>query len=164
MHLWQRRRRQRAAGCSAAPKMDTWVENLFLNKQTLVSVAQCSELNISEKSQILAMAEPMPGCKLFVGNITERVQKHQLRSRFGEFLLVCLFVCLVGCLLIKPDRTNAKISAQVRLWEIWPGEWGFHWTRLWIHHFWQTRVKQRILNTINWLNWILVWRYDNITL
>ena len=40
---------------------------------------------ISEISQNSAMAEPMPGCKLFVGNITERVQKHQLRSDFEKF-------------------------------------------------------------------------------
>ena len=40
---------------------------------------------ISENSQNCAMAEPMPGCKLFVGNITERVQKHQLRSDFEKF-------------------------------------------------------------------------------
>ena len=40
---------------------------------------------ISERGQNCAMAEPMPGCKLFVGNITERVQKHQLRSDFEKF-------------------------------------------------------------------------------
>ena len=43
------------------------------------------KLIIPETIQNCAMAEPMPGCKLFVGNITERVQKHQLRSDFEKF-------------------------------------------------------------------------------
>ena len=38
---------------------------------------------VSEKNH--TMADPPPGCKLFVGNITERVQKHQLRSDFERF-------------------------------------------------------------------------------
>ena len=31
------------------------------------------------------MGDPLPGAKLFVGNITERVQKHQLRADFEKY-------------------------------------------------------------------------------
>ena len=63
------------------------------------------------------MADPVPGTKLFVGNITERVQKHELRADFEKFGRVHeVFIAQGYGFVTFEDPRCASKAVEVRNW------------------------------------------------